>query len=660
MTTDKLTRIRARLEAADCVPLALALAQMTGDLAILDEIGPHVRGPWDHSHSLSEELQARIRDRAAEALESGSVSGEWKLPRPDADTLRRMMSVAVGESVDEEYVPMVLEQMELSSGARAPAPHPNPNGAGQFPVIVIGAGASGICAAIQLGEMSVPYILIEKNEGIGGTWYENCYPGCAVDTPNHFYQFSFEPNNEWPEYFSHQASILDYLRRCVDKYDLARNMRLGREVSSAEYDPDRRMWSVKVTTRDGQEEVYEARAVISAVGQLNRPSIPDIPGLEDFAGDAVHTAQWPEGGLDLKGRKVALIGTGASAVQVGPAVSDDVAELKVLQRSGAWVARRPNIDRRVADDKKWALKEVPFYASWYRFQLFWGFADGLFGALRIDPEWDGGCESINAQNQKLRDAMIRHMRRELDDREDLLEKVIPDYPPFGKRVLADAGWFRMLKKDHVELVSTPIEKIERDAIIMRDGRRIEVDVIIFATGFQAGRMLWPMHIKGRGEESLREIWGDDDPRAFLGISVPEFPNLFVMYGPNTNLGHGGSAIFLAECQMRFISQTLAQMIDGGYESAEIRRDVHDEYNEDIDKRLRDLVWSHPAVTTWYKNSNGRIITNQPWRLVDYWRLTHDPDLSDFILQPAPDCGDAAQSAPEEAGTEHTRKANHVG
>ncbi|MGX0978432.1 4-hydroxyacetophenone monooxygenase [Roseovarius sp. MBR-51] len=655
MTTDTLTGIRARLEAADCVPLALALAQMTGDLAILDEVGPYVRGPWDYSHSLPDGLQALIRDRAAEALESG----EWKLPRPDADTLRRMMSVAVGETVDEEYVPMVLEQMDLSSGARAPAPHPDPDRAGQFPVIVIGAGASGICAAIQLGEMNVPYILIEKNEGIGGTWYENRYPGCAVDTPNHFYQFSFEPNDEWPEYFSHQASILDYLRHCVDKYDLAPNMRLGREVTSAEYDPDRRMWTVKVTTRDGQEEVHEARAVISAVGQLNRPSIPDILGLEDFAGDAVHTAQWPEGGLDLKGRKVALIGTGASAVQVGPAVSDDVAELKVLQRSGAWVARRPNIDRRVADDKKWALKEVPFYASWYRFQLFWGFADGLFGALRIDPEWDGGRESINAENQKLRDAMIRHMRRELDDREDLLEKVIPDYPPFGKRVLADAGWFRMLKKDHVELVSTPIEKIERDAIIMRDGRRIEVDAIIFATGFQAGRMLWPMHIKGRGEESIREIWGDDDPRAFLGISVPEFPNLFVMYGPNTNLGHGGSAIFLAECQMRFISQTLAQMIDGGYETAEIRRDVHDEYNEDIDRRLRDLVWSHPAVTTWYKNPNGRIITNQPWRLVDYWRLTHDPDLSDFILQPAPDGGDAAQSAPKEAGTEHKRKANDV-
>ncbi|WP_088625924.1 NAD(P)/FAD-dependent oxidoreductase [Oceanicola sp. 22II-s10i] len=626
--------IRRRLEGADCVPLALSLVQLTGDLSLLDEIQAHVHGPWDYSHSLPDALQSRIRDRMADAMAGHAGTGAAPLGTPDAETMQRMMSVVVGEPVAPEYVPMALEQMELSASGKVDVPEVDQVAATDFPVIIVGAGASGICAAIQLGQMGVPYVLLEKNPAIGGTWYENRYPGCAVDTPNHFYQFAFEPNDEWPEYFSHQASILDYLRHCVDRYELAPNMRLGREVVSAEYCPDRQMWTVTARTEAGDEEVLEARAVISAVGQLNRPSIPDLPGLASFVGPALHTAQWPEEGLDLDGKRVALVGTGASAVQVGPAIVDRVAALTVLQRSGAWVARRPNIDRLVSDDTKWALKAVPFYASWYRFQLFWGFADGLFDALRIDPEWQGGGESINAKNQKLREAMTRHIKRELEGREDLLDKVIPDYPPFGKRVLADAGWYRMLRQDHVELVSTGIDHVEPDAIVLTDGRRIEVDAIIFATGFQAGKMLWPMHIKGRGEQSIRELWGDDDPRAFLGIAVPEFPNLFVMYGPNTNLGHGGSAIFLAECQMRFIASTIAQMINGGHATAEIRRDVHDRYNDEIDAKLRDLVWSHPSVTTWYKNPNGRIITNQPWRLVEYWRLTHDADMADFITEPA--------------------------
>lgn len=628
------------LDEVDIVPLAMSLVQLSGDLSLLDEVSPFVKGAWDHMESLPPELKASIRDRLAAEMERLERGGEPRLPVPSSDIVQRMMSTAVGEPVPGEYIPMLLQQMSPENAAGDAAWRAPPQGEvegkpgeTQAPLsaVIIGAGASGLCAAIKLRQAGIPFTLFEKNPEIGGTWYENRYPGCAVDTPNHFYQFSFEPNDDWPHYYSRQRSIYEYLNRCADKYGVRPSIRFNSEVESAAYDEDAHVWHLTVRDGGGERWRVTATVLITAVGQLNRPAIPAIPGLEGFQGTVVHTATW-SADTDMRGKRVALIGTGASAVQVGPGIVDDVAALHVFQRSGSWVVRRPNIDRSVGDAKKWALKSIPFYASWYRFQLFWGFADGLFPALRIDPDWQGDGRSINALNERLRQAMLRYIRKELEGRDDLLEKATPTYPPYGKRVLADAGWYRMLRREHVELVNTPIERVEPDAILLKDGERVPVDAIVLATGFQAGRMLWPMDIKGRGGRTIREQWGDSDPRAHLGITVPGFPNLFVLYGPNTNLGHGGSAIFLAECQVRYIMGCLKGMVDRHARSMECRQEAHDAYNERIDTELSQLVWSHPSVNTWYKNGNGRIITNQPWRLVDYWTLTREPDFADYRLE----------------------------
>lgn len=617
----------------DIVPLAMALVQLSGDLSLLDEVGPFIKGPWDHQESVPPELKARIRDRVAAELERLERGGEPRLAVPSAEVVQRMMSTAVGEPVPEEYIPMLLQQMSPENAAAADAAWraaPRPGAEPPLSAIIVGAGASGLCAAIKLQQAGIPYTVFEKNPEIGGTWYENRYPGCAVDTPNHFYQFSFEPNDDWPHYYSRQRSIYEYLNHCADKYGVRPSIRFNSEVEGAEYDEDAQLWHLTVRENGGEGRRVTANILITAVGQLNRPAIPAIPGLDGFRGTVVHTATWGDD-TDLRGKRAALIGTGASAVQVGPGIVDDVASLHVFQRSGSWVVRRSNIDRSVGDAKKRALKSIPFYAPWYRFQLFWGFADGLFPALRIDPDWQGDGRSINAMNERLRQAMLRYIRKELEGRDDLLEKATPTYPPYGKRVLADAGWYKMLRREHVELVNTPIERVEPDAILLKDGRRVELDAIVLATGFQAGRMLWPMEIKGRGGRTIRELWGDSDPRAHLGITVPGFPNLFVLYGPNTNLGHGGSAIFLAECQVRYIMGCLKGMIDRNARAMECRQEAHDAYNERIDAELRQLVWSHPSVNTWYKNASGRIITNQPWRLVDYWTLTREPDFADYRL-----------------------------
>ena len=647
MSHPDFSSIRARLEGANPVPLAMALIHMTGDLSLLEHITPHIRGAWEHLESIPPELAGDIRDRMAACMVEMNNGGTPVMAQPSSLVIQQMMSAAVGEQVSEAYVPMLLEQVglqvsdqhmlnlaqsviqnEVQSGAQTNDIH----------VVIIGAGASGLCAAIQLGKLGIPYTVFEKNAEVGGTWYENRYPGCAVDTPNHFYQFSFEPNNNWPNYFSQRNAIQAYLEHCADKYDVRKHIRFNTEVSSAVFNEATQTWAIQATNKTSKQTIgkaesvehIQANAVICAVGQLNRPAIPKLPGLEQYQGQVIHTAQWPDQ-LDFKGKKVALIGTGASAVQVGPAIAAQVESLAVLQRSGSWVVRRPNIDGVVSEDTKWVLNNVPFYAPWYRFQLFWAFGDGLFEALKIDPTWQGGSESISAFNARLRESMMKHIRRELVGRDDLLKKVVPDFPPFGKRVLGDAGWYSMLKRDNVRLETGAIKQVHAKAVELEDGSLIEADILVMATGFQAGRMLWPMDIQGREGVTIRQKWGDDDPRAFLGITAPEFPNFFMMYGPNTNIGHGGSALFLAECQTRYFMGLIQALRTQPIRSVECRQDVHDRYNQEIDSLLGQLSWSHPSVSTWYKNAKGRIVTNQPWSLLDYWRLTYEAKLSDYHL-----------------------------
>jgi 4-hydroxyacetophenone monooxygenase len=677
MSHPDFSSIRARLAGANPVPLAMSLIHMTGDLSLLEQITPHIRGAWEHLESIPAELAGDIRDRMATCMVEMSKVGTPIMAQPSSQIIQKMMSAAVGEQVSEAYVPMLLEQVglqvsdqhmlnlaqsaihdEVQSGAQTNDIH----------IAIIGAGASGLCAAIQLGKLGIPYTIFEKNAEVGGTWYENRYPGCAVDTPNHFYQFSFEPNNNWPNYFSQRDAIQAYLEHCAEKYEVRQHIQFNTEVSSVVFDEATQTWTIQATSKTTKQtthqptvravqqntaqashqettkttdhtigqtadnaqsvEHFQANAIICAVGQLNRPAIPKLPGLEHYQGQVVHTAQWPEH-LDVKGKKVALIGTGASAVQVGPAIAAQVESLAVLQRSGSWVVRRPNIDGVVSEDTKWVLNNVPFYAPWYRFQLFWAFGDGLFEALKIDPTWQGGSESISAFNARLRESMMKHIRRELTGRDDLLKKVVPDFPPFGKRVLGDAGWYSMLKRDNVRLETGAIKQVHAKAVELEDGILIEADILVMATGFQAGRMLWPMDIQGCGGVTIRQKWGDDDPRAFLGITAPEFPNFFMMYGPNTNIGHGGSALFLAECQTRYFMGLIQALRTQPIRSVECRQEVHDRYNQDIDHLLGQLSWSHPSVSTWYKNAKGRIVTNQPWSLLDYWRLTYEAKLSDY-------------------------------
>ncbi|HJS86727.1 MAG TPA: NAD(P)/FAD-dependent oxidoreductase [Acetobacteraceae bacterium] len=615
--------LRVALADADIAPMLMVLVQLSGDLEILEEVAPHIHGAWSFLESVPEDLKQKVRDRLVAVLKEYAASGREPPRRIPSDVLQKMMSAGVGQMVPEEYIPLLVEETRLGEeDTRAVRWQRDPARLeiGAFKVVVIGAGFAGLCAAIRLKELGIPFEVLEKNDGIGGTWLENEYPGCAVDTPNHFYSYSFNSNNKWSRHFSQRDEILAYINATADKYDVRKHVRFGTEVLAAEFDEGEARWHVTARGRDGGAETIDCNAVITAVGQLNRPSIPPIAGLPLFRGPVFHTARWDRT-VDLKGKRVAMIGTGASAVQAGPTIAPDVDRLVVFQRTPHWLMHNPNYHKPVSPGNLWALENLPYFANWLRFQLFWAGSDGFHASLQMDPNWPMPDSSLNEANHKMRELIIGYVRAELDEDKALLAKVIPGYPPYGKRMLRDNYWYRMLKRSNVELVTGSISHVTEDSIVMEDGTAHPVEVIIMATGFQASRMLWPMDIRGRSGRTIRDIWGDDDPRAYLGITVPGFPNLFLTYGPNTNLAHGGSIIFHTECQVRYITQALREMIENGYSTLEVRSDVHDGYNKLVDEKCRNMVWAHPGVTSWYKNRHNRVTVTSPWRLLDYWRLT---------------------------------------
>ncbi len=626
--------LASALERASIPTLMMSLVHLTGDASLLEgPIRPQQAVMGEVQGMMSEADKAEIRARALEALKAYRDRGCSLPPPPSPETVHAMMSFMVGEEVPADYVPMMLEEMALDGeDARDVTWDDVPKAAREgFRVVVVGAGMSGLLAAIRLEEAGVPYVVLEKNAAVGGTWLENRYPGCRVDIANHFYCYSFEPSHDWPEFFSQRQELQEYFERCATKYGIREHIRFGCEVAAMHFDEATSCWRLHLRAADGDEETLVANAVISAVGQLNRPKRPDIPGLESFEGPAFHSARWQDE-HPIAGRRVAVIGSGASALQLVPELAKQAGELLVFQRSPAWMVPNPNYHRRVSDGKKWLLKHVPYYARWYRFLLFWPGSDGLLPSLVIDPEWPHPERSVNAANEGMRQIFTRYMEEQVGDDPELLAKVVPSYPPFGKRMLQDNGsWLAALKRPNVELVTTGIREITPRGIVCEDGSEYPVDLIVFATGFHANRFLWPMDVVGRDGLRLADAWGDD-PRAYLGISVPGFPNLFCLYGPATNLAHAGSIIFHSECQVRYAMGCLRALLERGAQAMECRSKVCDDFNRRLDETMSRMVWSHPGMDSWYKNRKGRVTTTSPWRLLDYWRWTREPDLSDYDLR----------------------------
>ncbi len=618
-------RFEEAVAIANIPTLVMVLVQLTGDRAWLEE--PYrirrARGLSDNdTGGLSEEHQAEVRAAALEAILAWRGGKLPAIEKPDAELLVTMLSCSIAESVPEEYGPFTAAQLgfrpldvrEISV----------PDG---FRALIVGAGASGIVAAANLQRAGIPFAIVEKSDRVGGVWYENRYPGAGVDTPNHLYSFSFIPY-DWPAYFSLRDELSAYMEYAVRELGLEEHLELETELVSAEWDAATATWKATIRQPDGHQRVEHPNLLISATGQFNPPIWPEIEGVHEFDGVSFHSARWPEG-LDLAGKRVAVIGNGASAMQICPAIQNEVGSLTIFQRSNHWAAPFEHFQKPVPEPIRFLINEVPLYRAWYRVRLGWNFNDRVHESLQKDPSWHDPDRSLNALNDGHRRFFTSYIEEELGDRRDLLPKVLPGYPPFGKRMLMDNGWYRMLRNPKVELVDTPIARVRENRVETEDGGRYEADVLVIATGFDVQNFGTAFELRGRSGRTLRETWGDDG-RAYMGALVPDYPNFFMLYGPNTQPGHGGSLIFMVEMQMHYLMDLLRQTIGGGHRSVEVRPDVLERFSAENDRRHENMVWNHPGMETYYRNDKGRVVINTPYRNVDIFHMTRAADLGEFL------------------------------
>ncbi|MET0900619.1 MAG: NAD(P)/FAD-dependent oxidoreductase [Mycobacterium sp.] len=627
--TDSDAHIKAALEDVSVPALLLACVHMSGDFSLL-------QGPVKPAGIFLNEVQGFMseEDKAAARALAFDIIRDYRdrgCPEPgpvSAEQLKQMMDWLVAAEVPSEYVPMMLEEMELDGRDQRDTTFAADAAArADFPVVIIGCGQSGLLAAIRLQQAGIPYTVVEKNSGVGGTWFENTYPGARVDVGNHFYCYSFEPDDHWSEFFAQQPELQAYFEAVMTKHGITAHVRFNTSVTRADWDADSSTWAVHL----GTGETLTARAVISAVGQLNSPHIPEFTGAESFVGPAFHTARWDHD-VALDGKNVVMIGAGASGFQVAPAIAERVGSLTVFQRTAQWMFPNPNYHTRVGPGVQWALRHLPFYGRWYRFLLFWPGCDTGLAAAKVDPDWPDQQTAVSAVNDLARLMFTDWITTQIDGDTELLAKVIPDYPATGKRTLQDNGsWLRTLTRDNVELVRDGVDRIESDAVVASDGVRYPADVLVYATGFRVNDMLSSLEVHGRNGIELHDAWGRR-PSAYLGITVPGFPNFFCLYGPGTNLASGGSLIFHSECEVRYIMGCLDLLMAGHRNTLEPRRDRYDDWYQRCQAELKTYVWSQPSIKhSFFQDDDGLVHSLSPWRLVDFWTWTRTPDPDDYVF-----------------------------
>ncbi len=473
-------------------------------------------------------------------------------------------------------------------------------------VAVIGAGFSGVCMGIKLCETGITsFAIFEKSDGISGTWHDHTYPGLVCDVPSHLYSYSFELNPSWSRVFSPQEEIKAYVECCVDKYGLRPHIHLGSEVVSARFDEDASLW--RICTVDGRE--VAARVLVSGIGGLSRPKIPDFPGLDEFRGTVFHTARWRKD-HDLAGRRVAIIGSAASAIQILPQIARVTEQVFLLQRTPNYIVPRP--DRAYSDAQKRRWQRAPWRLRLQRWLIFSLLEIGFLGFR--ERSWMGRWRTKFAVN---------HMRRQVPDPE-LQAKLVPDYPLGCKRVLLSSDFYPSLARDDVELVTSGIERISELGIVTRDGRMLEVDTIILATGYYTTEPLGPLRVEGPRGIELRQAW-KDGMKAHRGVAVAGFPNFFMLLGPNSGLGHN-SIIFMIEQQVNYVVKCVKRLAPG--ESMNVHDEAMSRYNEAIQSSFAGTVWAGDCHS-WYKDAQGRIPTLWPHSNTRYWRMMRRPDFSEY-------------------------------
>ncbi|HKV21305.1 MAG TPA: NAD(P)-binding domain-containing protein [Mycobacterium sp.] len=615
---------------ADAGVLVAVLAQLTGDLTVVERFAPkisHVPDPPERAGVADVATREHLATAVIEALDAPRRGDA--VAADDPALFAAVLPLALGADVADEFVPLLLEQggFQLSQPTLArtvPIPETTT-------VAIIGAGLAGIVTALAAADAGVSYQIFDRNDEVGGTWLTTKYPGIGVDTPSAYYSLSRDVNPNWSSYYPQGAEYQAYLVDLADKYGLRDHTRFSTEVDALWWDEERKQWQIHTVDSSGNRGISSARVVVTAAGYLNRPRWPDLPGRDTFEGISVHSALW-DPNLDLRGKRVAIIGAGCTAVQIVDASVDDVAHMTVFQRQPHWVAPRKRPSDDVPEYRRYLGRHVPYYANWHRLKSYWATADNNYPVILQDPEWAKDHLSISPANDVLLQMCTEYINETFGEGSELAKKVTPDFAPYGKRIIRDpGGYYAALTRDHVDVEAAEPAEVNAKGIVTQDGRQLDLDVIVYATGYHLD-FLSTIDIRGRDGRTLRDEWGDS-PRAYRGGTVPGFPNLFINSAPNYSPGHGAGANFSMEVMAHYIVECLQLLALRGATTIEVTREAYEDYVDRIDDAMLRTVWCHtPNAHTYYRSGSGRVVVATPYRLVDLWHQHRAPVEDHFVIR----------------------------
>lgn len=623
-TTADTAFIRRAVELADLNAVRVALFQHTGD--------PELEA-LPMALNLSPEQRELLISKAVAWLEKNA--GPGMPPEPPEAELRTLMNLATKEQMGD---------LEFEARKDLPAFKDFPwttswtNGKPQLPegfhVVVIGSGFSGIAMGVQLELLGVPYTVLDKQPEPGGTWSVNRYPDIRVDTISITYEYSFEKNYPWSEYFGRGEEVRKYLDYISDKYGVKKNTKFKHTLESSTWNEDRGTWTVVASTPEGTA-TFEANFVINALGTFNNPLFPNFEGMDTFTGQVIHPARWPEN-VDFTGKRVAVIGNGSTGVQMVWTIATErgAAHVDVYQRTPQWISPRAGYGKPVEPEIRWLLDNFPGYWNWWRYMAIAALF-GTHGFLIADEEHRANGGHWNPMSDKLRDDLTAYIKEQTGGRQDLIDRLIPDYAPFSRRPVVDNNWYKALTLDHVDLVTDPIVKFVPEGIVTEDGTVRPVDIVITATGFDVIKYLYPMKTTGKGGLDIHDFWSTDGPRAYLSMMVPNFPNMFMLYGPNSQPLSGGTGLPIwYVIWSAYAASCMVKAIESGKSRVEVTLEAYERYNKDLDAEASKLLLLQDEGApdkNYYINEYGRMQVNAPWYGPEYHRLCTEINWDDLEI-----------------------------
>jgi 4-hydroxyacetophenone monooxygenase len=632
---DGAQRLRAAVEALDPVIALLALVHLTGDRTLLDSHGPafdgvprgggssfSAKGPQG-SKQADRAVVADIRSRLIAEMESNP---EPVLHNPGPALFKQMAEFALDRTLTEDALGMGREAAGFAVGIGGMEATRVPPA--DLDVLVVGAGMMGIVAAVRLKAAGFRFRMIERNTGVGGTWFNNTYPNVAVDTPSVEYSISFAQNSSWSKYYPRGGEYCRYLDGMARKHRIFDQIDFETEFTGCRWDAEALQWVV-TTRRDGEEVTYRARVVVMALGFLTRPSLPQIEGLERFKGPVLHGGYWDDS-VDLSGKNIVVVGTGASSAQISTGLADRASHLTVIQRQPNYMMPDPRVMQDVDPDELWALENIPYVTQWQRLQWFSSMMTRTATPAQIDPEYRARTGGVSEMNEAARRLSISYMEEKFKDRPDLMEMVRPDFPFFSKRPILDCGYYDTLLRPDVSLVQGELKSCEEDAIVLSDGRRIECDALVLATGYTL-EYFAEFNITGRDGIDLQDLW-NPVPYAYKGMEVPGFPNFFITAGPNSGLA--SSHTVLAEQQVHYVVECLKRMVEDDLATIEVTEQACGKFNEMLQERLENTIWMQSGTAHgYYRHHTGKIVLAFPGPNVEYWKMLRRPEMADYQVAP---------------------------